>query len=198
MARLCTRSTLSWSLHNTGPQTQFPYSSIGLTIALKSRGRVASSSVRKARHIMPNVRKAFATAEAACAWKVNDLPTNIPRSFSSDVIYSSVPAIVYWCSVFSVPRCITLHLSVLNGSCHLYDHTVSASKSLWSCSASLDVTIGLYTFVSSACIIMDVTGGQKTTDQLLGTLQLVCYDYAMVCMSVDGLLPIILRQSHEQ
>ena len=61
----------------------------------------------------------------------------------------------------------------------------------------IEVSIG-YITLAAAANRRRATGGQKTTDQLLGTLQLVCYDYAMVCRSVDGLLPIILRKSHKQ
>ena len=62
----------------------------------------------------------------------------------------------------------------------------------------IEVSIGYITLAAAANTRRRATGGQKTTDQLLGTLQLVCYDYAMVCKSVDGLLPIILRKSHKQ
>ena len=60
----------------------------------------------------------------------------------------------------------------------------------------IEVSIGYITLAAAANTRRRATGGQKTTDQLLGTLQLVCYDYAMVCRSVDGLLTIILRKSH--
>ena len=149
---LSTLSTASWSPLNIGPHTQFPYSSVGRTIVLKSSGTVSLSSFSKDLLIKPSILNPLATAWAVCMWNRSSLSTTTPRSFSEAVLCKTIPFILYSWWLFRVPRCITLHLSMLNGSCQAADQLASASISCCSILHSSGLSTVLNTFVSSANI----------------------------------------------
>ena len=65
--------------------------------------------------------------------------------------------LVYLYSEFLDPKCMTLHLSALNCSCHAVVQSSSASISSCSNCASGGLFTSRYTFVSSANIWSDFT-----------------------------------------
>jgi len=79
------------------------------------------------------------------------------RSFSSFTVSS------FWFLIWCVycwllqPRCMTLHLDLLNGICKVSDQFVSCCRSCWSWSLSLLLLTLPSSFVSSANLTMELT-----------------------------------------
>ena len=90
VALLCTRSIASMSRINLGFHITLPYSSIGLTLEVKSCINLFVSMFLKLRLIIPTTWFAFTTVLLMCWLKVNLLSTTTPRSFSITVSSSCI------------------------------------------------------------------------------------------------------------
>ena len=100
--------------------------------------------------INPRIWFPFAAAIPHCSDTVTSALIVNRNSFSFQVVFSTVPPILYCASSFPCPVWRHLHFAKLNSICHFSDHSVNLLISSCKCCLFASLLIFLNTFVSSA------------------------------------------------